>query len=123
MAYAPQMNGPRCTANFLASDIASVDIDDAESVEAVLQHPLVRDYAGLVYTTPSHTEEKPRLRVVFVLPRTITKADQMKAVNRSLTLRLSGTRPPRMPPGSASEVGQPGPTSSTATSRRLSWMS
>jgi hypothetical protein len=89
-ALCPQMMGPRAAKNFLASDVVTVDIDDTPSIASVLGHPLVRQYAGLVYTTASHTAEKPRVRVIFPLARTITRPDEMAAIARSLTLRLSG---------------------------------
>src|SRR5215213_9322926 len=84
------MSGPRSAKNFLACDVASVDTDDAPSVESVLLNLFVSEHAELIYTTPSHTEERPRLRVVFVLPRTITDPKEMATINRALTLRLGG---------------------------------
>ena len=89
-AACAQMSGPRCKANFLAADIAFVDIDEASSIESVLDHPLVKGCAAYAYTTASHTPDAPRLRVAFILPRTITKADEYAAVTTALTLRLSG---------------------------------
>jgi hypothetical protein len=91
-AYCPQLSGPRRTENFLACDIASVDIDHGMTVEQALRHPLIKEHALLLYTTVRHTAESHRFRVVFVLPRTITKAGQMVAITRSLTRMLGGDR-------------------------------
>ena len=88
--YTAQLSGPRKAANFLASGVVSVDIDRGMTVEQALANPLIRDHAGLVYTTASHRPEAPRLRVVFATSRTITDPREMKAVQRSLALRLNG---------------------------------
>ena len=76
--------------NFLASDLALVDIDETPSIQTVLEHPLVKNHASFAYTTASHTPEEPRLRVAFVLSRTIDKAEDYAAILCALTLRLSG---------------------------------
>jgi len=70
--------------------VVSVDIDGTMTIEDALDHPLVRHYAGLIYTTARHTPEQHRFRIVFVAPRTITDAGQMRAAARSLALRLAG---------------------------------
>ena len=62
-------------------------MDDLEDLK---NNPLVRDHATLIYTTPSHTKETPRFRIVFVLERTIHDKSEMRAASRSLVLRLSG---------------------------------
>ena len=90
IAYCPQLSGPRKAANFLASDIASVDVDGTWSLAEALAQPLVSKYATIVYTTVSHTEQQHRFRIVFALPRTITDPKEMSALLRSLALRLGG---------------------------------
>ena len=90
IAYTAQLAGRRKAANFLASDIVSVDIDRGMTIEQALAHPLVARHAGLIYTTASHTPDAHRFRIVFPTPRTITDAREMRAVARSLALRLSG---------------------------------
>ena len=91
-AYGPQLNGPRRTSNFACSDIAPVDIDHATSLTEILERELIRDHAALIHTTVSHSPEKPRARVIFVLSRTVDRADEMVAINRSLALRCGGDR-------------------------------
>jgi hypothetical protein len=89
-AYGPQFDGPRSAKNFLCSDIASVDIDNGVTLDEIRQRELIRDHAALVYTTVSHAPEKPRARALFVLPRTIHRADEVRALSRSLALRCGG---------------------------------
>jgi hypothetical protein len=84
------LSGPRCTNNFLQSNLGFVDVDEAESVEAVLKHPFVEQYACVAHTRVSHAPDRPRLRVFFCLPRVITDAKEMAAVLRSLALRVGG---------------------------------
>ena len=89
-AYCAQLSGPRKGANFLCSDVVSVDIDGTRRIEETLCDPLVAKYATILYTTPNHTEESHRFRLIFALPRTINSAGDMTAAARSLALRLSG---------------------------------
>jgi len=89
-AYCPQLTGARKGANFLACNIASVDVDHGLTIEDALAHPLIRQSALLIYTTPRHTPEAHRFRIVFLLPETITSARQMRAINRALARALGG---------------------------------
>jgi hypothetical protein len=69
-AYCAQLSGARRAAHFLASDVASVDIDGTRTIESALNDPIVEKCATIIYTTPSHTSDAHRFRVVFALPRT-----------------------------------------------------
>jgi hypothetical protein len=92
VAYCCQLDGPRRAANFLCSDVISVDIDGTRRIEDVMREPIVERYLTIFYTTPSHTPESHRFRLVFALPRTLRSSADMVAASRSLTLRLSGDR-------------------------------
>ena len=74
-AYCPwQKKAPRCTENFLCAQHIAIDMDtkDARSSLDVLSiHPLVRLYGALIHTSPSHTPEQPRARVIFFLDKPI----------------------------------------------------
>ncbi|AWN39847.1 plasmid replication protein, CyRepA1 family [Methylobacterium durans] len=89
-AFCAQHTTPRCSANFVASDLVAVDVDQGTRLEAAMTHPLVRDHALCVYTTENHTEDNHRFRVVFATPRTITKAQEMRAATIGATRRLGG---------------------------------
>ena len=80
----------RTTINFLATDIVAVDIDGGTTIEKTIANPLVKKHCSLFYTTPSHTPDRHRFRLVFILPRTITDARELTAVAKSLTRRLGG---------------------------------
>lgn len=90
VAYCCQLNGARRASNFSCSDVLSVDIDGTRRIEEVMTDPLVERCLTILYTTPSHTPENHRFRLVFALPRTITIATEKAAASRSLTLRLGG---------------------------------
>jgi hypothetical protein len=91
-AYCAQLTGSRKADNFLASNVASVDVDYGLAIEAAHEHPLVKNHALFLYTTVRHTPEAHRFRVVFVLPRTITKAGQMVSIMRTLTRMMGEDR-------------------------------
>lgn len=92
VAYCCQLNGCRRAPNFLCSDIISVDIDGTRHIDEVMRDPIVKQYLTIFYTTPSHTPDSHRFRLVFALPRTIDSSADMVAASRSLSLRLSGDR-------------------------------
>lgn len=78
--------------HFMASDIASLDIEDGPSVSEALENPIVRAHATILYTTVRHKPEAPRFRIIFALPQTITDAREMQAVVQALRLRVAGDR-------------------------------
>lgn len=84
--------GVRNAENFLATDLLAVDIDDGMTLSEARDHPLVLKYCSLLYTTASHTPEAHRFRLIFILPRTITLASEIKAASRALANRLGGDK-------------------------------
>lgn len=89
-SYCAQLNGPRKTTNFLRSNIASVDIDGALTIQEALDHEFSKRHLSLLYTTASHSPENHRFRLVFKLDRTITSAQEQAALNRALGLVYAG---------------------------------
>lgn len=64
----------RSTENFLCGQHIAVDMDtkdERSTVDALAMHPLVRLYGALIHTSPSHTPDAPRARVIFFLDRPI----------------------------------------------------
>lgn len=100
IAYCCQLAGNRKTENFLCSEILSADFDGTRTIKDALADPFVRKHLTLLYTTANHTEDRPRFRMAFALPRPIELASEMKAAYRSLALRLnadlSATDPTRL---------------------------
>jgi hypothetical protein len=91
IAYCAQLNGSRKTENFLACDIASVDVDDGLTIEEALAHPLVKQHA-LFSTRPSAHAPGHRFRVVFAFPARSPSPGRMVAITRALTRMLGGDR-------------------------------
>lgn len=80
----------RVATNFKATDILAVDIDGGIRIEEMLEKPLVQSSCSMLYTTASHTADHHRFRMVFILPRTITKAAEFTAATKALARRLGG---------------------------------
>ncbi|MES2578986.1 MAG: plasmid replication protein, CyRepA1 family [Pseudomonadota bacterium] len=78
----------RKTSNFLCSDIIVIDINDGRTITQALKNPLIQSHSSLLYTTINHTPDKHRLRLIFVLPKTIDDVKQFKAATKSLARRL-----------------------------------
>jgi|AntAceMinimDraft_12_1070368.scaffolds.fasta_scaffold06699_3 hypothetical protein len=84
--------GKRSVANFQATDFLAIDVDYGMRTEEALSHPIVEKYCSMFYTTANHTPENHRFRLVFILPKTITSANDLSAANRALAQRLGGDK-------------------------------
>jgi hypothetical protein len=76
-AIAAWHDGRRCLDNFVCAQHIGVDMDTEDErsrIDVLEQHEFVRMYAALAYTTPSHTDEAPRSRVLFLLDKAIESA-------------------------------------------------
>lgn len=83
----------RKTANYQCGQHFGLDFDteDKRSTLATLtKDSFVAKYASMIYTTPSHTPEKPRARVVFLLDTPIMQAPNYSLAAQAL-LWLFGT--------------------------------
>lgn len=83
-------DGIRSTQNFIGTDFLAVDIDSGLTLQEAKKHSIVQKYCSILYVTPSHTVEEHRFRLIFTLPRTITKASDLRMASMSLAKRLSG---------------------------------
>jgi hypothetical protein len=73
-AYSAWHSGRRKDDNFLRSQFIAVDCDtedERSSIPYLLGLEFVNVYAALIHSTPSHTDAKPRSRVVFLLDEPI----------------------------------------------------
>lgn len=71
-------DGRRSLANFICGQHVAIDMDtgdDRSRIDTLAAHPWVRMYANLIYTTPSHTAEAPRARVLFLLDKPVEDAN------------------------------------------------
>ena len=67
--------------NFIAAQLAVLDLDDLTAADYARLHALDElQSAALIYETPSHTDAAPRCRVVFVLPDIVHDLDEYRAI-------------------------------------------
>lgn len=69
--------GRRSLENFVLGQHIAVDMDSGDersSIDVLMRNEFVRMYASMIYSTPSHTEENPRSRILFLLDQPITDA-------------------------------------------------
>lgn len=79
------LNGNRRKQNQVEeSQVLSVDMDGIMRLEEALEHPFVKQYCALIITTSSHSEEKHKYRMVFVLPQAIKGWESIKEANTLL---------------------------------------
>lgn len=60
----------RHTRNYLMGQHLGIDFDTEDShssLSVLLKDPFIHKHASLLYTTPSHTPDKPRSRAIFLL--------------------------------------------------------
>lgn len=92
-AYTSWHNGRRKLDNFICAQHVAVDMDTGDersSIAMLEQHDLVRMYGGLIHTTPSHSDEHPRARVIFFLDELITTAGAYSAAAEFLLSQFDG---------------------------------
>lgn len=76
-------NSHRHTDNFISRQDIGIDYDNEQvgvsDLNSLQAQPLIRDYAAILHPTSSHTEDKPRSRVIFFLDKPITDAKKYRA--------------------------------------------
>lgn len=86
-AYTTWQRGGRCTENFILGQHIAVDLDtedERSTIDTLRNHDLVKLYGGIIHTSPSHTEQAPRARVIFLLDRPIEKPEGYTAATNFL---------------------------------------
>jgi len=82
--------------NFYCAQHVVVDMDteDERSSLAVLErHPLVAAHGAIIYPTHSHTPERPRHRVVFLLNAPIYQVEHYRTICATVTAFFAGADP------------------------------
>jgi len=87
---AQHKNKHRKSTNFTTSGFIAVDIDHGLSIDDALNHPFVKQYASIFYTTPSHTNDNHRFRLIFELDREIESAVDMKLAYKGISKKFGG---------------------------------
>jgi hypothetical protein len=78
-AYSPAwFRNRRSNANFVLSELVSIDIDNGLRLEAALANNFIKENALLIHTTSSHTEENNRFRILFHLPKLIDNVEEYR---------------------------------------------
>jgi hypothetical protein len=73
-AFSSMIKGYRKESQFLCGQHIGLDFDtedERSSFNGLMQNEYISKYGSFIYSTPSHTDEKPRSRVVFILPKPI----------------------------------------------------
>ena len=92
-AFTTWMSGRRSIENFICGQHIAVDMDTGDersTLAALASHLLVRMYGGILYTTPSHTPEAPRARVLFFLDQHITDPHGYQEAAKFLISQFDG---------------------------------
>jgi biotin operon repressor len=93
-AFTPAIfDGNRKRANFVSSQIIALDLDNGVSVCDALTSDDIAAYAVFVGATVSSTPEHPRSRVLFVLDRPVTDADEYEALVRGALHHFAALEP------------------------------
>ena len=66
----------RKTQNFICSDFIAVDIDGGIKIDDMINDEYIKKNCSFIYTTPSHTENNHRFRIVFLLESSIIKTNE-----------------------------------------------
>jgi Origin of replication binding protein len=82
-------DGYRKTTNFICSDVIAADIDHDWTIEELLGADFIREHAAFLYTTASHSPERHRVRVVFLVEKTITAATEWAEALAGLGQKLN----------------------------------
>lgn len=81
-------DGYRRTENFLCSDFIAADIDSGMTIKEAIQSDFIRKFATFLYTTPSHSDDFPRFRIVFLIDETIINPNDWKNALLGLAVML-----------------------------------
>ena len=79
-------NDKRCDANFVSRQLCMIDIDDGMTIQELLQDPFYNEYGAGFYTTPSHTDDHHRFRIIFRLEQAETNKQRYKHIIKGLLM-------------------------------------
>lgn len=82
--------GIRKAPNFQMSDCLCVDVDGGLRLADAEEHPFVKEFASFIYTTPSHTSDVHRFRIIFLLEQSIEEPGELTFATRALAQMLGG---------------------------------
>tara|TARA_R110000822_G_scaffold80850_3_gene192455 strand:+ start:936 stop:1829 length:894 start_codon:yes stop_codon:yes gene_type:complete len=74
----------RCDANFVSRQLIMIDIDDGMTIQDLFNDQFYNLYGAGFYTTPSHTYDNHRFRIIFRLERKETDKERYKKIVQGL---------------------------------------
>jgi hypothetical protein len=84
-AFAPALTSDhRDQTTFVSHQVALVDIDSGMTIDELKQLPFYQKYGSGYYTTPSHTAEEPRFRILYRFEAPVTDTGLMRMVYEGL---------------------------------------
>lgn len=86
-SFAPVFDGRKTKDNFLYAFHIALDFDSKDkrsSLDYLAQQDYINWFASFAYTTPSHTDEEPRARVVWVFEEPIRSRDEYETLYLAL---------------------------------------
>lgn len=90
-AYSAQfVGGYRKATKFISTGFLAADVDHGLTLQEANDHAFVRHHGALIHTTASHTEEKHRFRIVFLLDEPLVVARDWADAQLGLALTLGG---------------------------------
>ena len=96
-AYCAWLKGDRRNSeNFQLAQHIAIDLDtedERSTMDYLLRHPIVRMYGGIIHTSPSHTPDKPRARVIFFLDQPITDGARYSRAYTTVASLFNGADP------------------------------
>ncbi len=88
----------RNIASFVSAHVVGIDVDHGRhAFDSLRDDPYLQQFASFAYTTPSHTAEQSRYRIVFLLETAIDSPDVFRDVVRCLSDRYDGDQNARDP--------------------------
>ena len=89
--FAPQVEkGLRRSSNFSCSGFITAYVDGRTPLKDMMKHEYIKSFASFIYTTPDHTEEDNKYRVVFELEEEITDEKTMLYASSGISKKLGG---------------------------------
>jgi hypothetical protein len=70
--------------NFVSRQLVMVDIDDGMTIQELFGNDFYNEFGAGFYVTPSHTDEKHRFRIMFVLEEPECDAHRLRKIIRGL---------------------------------------
>lgn len=95
-AYTSWHNGIRKRSNFLTGQVVATDHDtedERSSFDFLKQDEFIAKYAFMLHSTPSHTQDKPRSRVVYILDQEIQNVESYETLLRALLDKFGDADP------------------------------